>query len=288
MASKHLKYPNKQFTQIASIDERLSALESALLVDQKYETPWTVCTAWTAGASVTINHNLNTPFEELSWDIKIRDPSSPTKVYSGNHQIFYLPSGSTGDYGQIVNGITGNNNAVRLQIANMGARIIADTSAGLSFPTTWEYKVIITTNRTKTFINSIYDTSLLNRQIATAWVNFDGSTNVGGYCTHRDSFNVLNVADGGVGKYTINFETLMNNANYAYDITMETRATSGLLMCHAIDIVATTSYLKFDCYATSNGQIVSVIPADSARINVMIFGGMYCQLILKFYQVILV
>jgi hypothetical protein len=48
-----------------------------------------------------------------------------------------------------------------------------------------------------------------------AWVNFNGTTNTGGFCTIRSSFNVTSVADNGTGDYTVNFTTAMPDANYA-------------------------------------------------------------------------
>ena len=48
-----------------------------------------------------------------------------------------------------------------------------------------------------------------------AWVNFDGTTNTGGFCTIRASGNVTSVADNGTGNYTVNFATAMPDANYA-------------------------------------------------------------------------
>jgi hypothetical protein len=45
-------------------------------------------------------------------------------------------------------------------------------------------------------------------------VNFDGTTNVGGFCTIRASFNVTTVADNGTGDYTVNFTTSMPDTNY--------------------------------------------------------------------------
>ena len=47
-----------------------------------------------------------------------------------------------------------------------------------------------------------------------AWVNFDGTTNTGGFCTIRGSGNVTTVADNGTGDYTINFTNAMPDANY--------------------------------------------------------------------------
>jgi hypothetical protein len=48
-----------------------------------------------------------------------------------------------------------------------------------------------------------------------AWVNFDGTTNTGGFCTIRASFNVTSVADNGTGLYTVNLTNAMPDANYA-------------------------------------------------------------------------
>jgi hypothetical protein len=48
-----------------------------------------------------------------------------------------------------------------------------------------------------------------------AWVNFDGTTNTGGFCTIRGSGNVTSVADNGTGDYTVNFTTAMPDINYA-------------------------------------------------------------------------
>jgi hypothetical protein len=59
-----------------------------------------------------------------------------------------------------------------------------------------------------------------------AWVNFNGTTNTGGFCTIRASGNVTSVADNGTGNYTVNFTTAMPDANFAYNITG--RASSGL------------------------------------------------------------
>jgi len=47
-----------------------------------------------------------------------------------------------------------------------------------------------------------------------AWVNFDGYTNTGGFCTIRGSGNVTSVADNGTGDYTVNFTTALPDVNY--------------------------------------------------------------------------
>jgi hypothetical protein len=48
-----------------------------------------------------------------------------------------------------------------------------------------------------------------------AWVNFNGTTNVGGFCTIRGSGNVTSVADNATGNYTVNFTNAMPDTNYA-------------------------------------------------------------------------
>jgi hypothetical protein len=54
-----------------------------------------------------------------------------------------------------------------------------------------------------------------------AWVNFDGTTNVGGFCTIRSSFNVTTVADNGTGDYTVNFTNALPDANYNFALSCQ-------------------------------------------------------------------
>lgn len=63
---------------------------------------------------------------------------------------------------------------------------------------------------------SLTTDQIIDRASCVAWVNFNGTTNVGGNCTKRASFNVSSVTDNGTGKYTINFATAMPDANYVY------------------------------------------------------------------------
>jgi len=50
---------------------------------------------------------------------------------------------------------------------------------------------------------------------AKAWVNFNGTTNTGGNCDIRESYNVSTVGDNGTGDYTVNFTTAMPDSNYS-------------------------------------------------------------------------
>ena len=52
-----------------------------------------------------------------------------------------------------------------------------------------------------------------------AWVNFDGTTNTGGFCTIRASGNVTSVADNGTGNYTVNFTNALVDTNYVGVVT---------------------------------------------------------------------
>jgi hypothetical protein len=67
------------------------------------------------------------------------------------------------------------------------------------------------------------------KQIAKAWVNFNGTTSPG---TIRSSFNVSSVSKIGAGRYTINFSTAMTDTNYSVStsgaaFTPTTTAASG-------------------------------------------------------------
>ena len=59
-----------------------------------------------------------------------------------------------------------------------------------------------------------------------AWVNFNGTTNTGGFCTIRASFNVTSVADNGTGNYTVNFTNAMPDANYSIAQTLFAQSSS--------------------------------------------------------------
>lgn len=94
-----------------------------------------------------------------------------------------------------------------------------------------------------------------------AWVNFNGTTNVGGFCTVRASGNVTTVADNGTGDYTINFTTAMPDANYAC-ITSSNYGSSNNFTVTA----PTTTAARVTTYQTPNGGV-----QDQIWINVSIF-----------------
>jgi hypothetical protein len=99
-----------------------------------------------------------------------------------------------------------------------------------------------------------------------AWVNFDGTTNVGGFCTIRASFNVTTVADNGTGDYTVNFTTAMADANYQTSVTPQATATNtGLFGCMRHSSTPTSSAVRVSVHAVDAGF------RDSAYVNVAIF-----------------
>lgn len=59
-------------------------------------------------------------------------------------------------------------------------------------------------------VNAVKNTSGVERYLAQAWVNFNGT----GTVAIRASGNVTSITDNGVGDYTVNFTNAMADANY--------------------------------------------------------------------------
>jgi len=92
----------------------------------------------------------------------------------------------------------------------MAGTIVADTLQAASTST------LVIKNGVANTPPTIQDSA--GTQIGTfcrAWVNFNGTTNTGGFCTIRASFNVTSVADNGTGDYTVNFTNALPDANYS-------------------------------------------------------------------------
>jgi len=86
-----------------------------------------------------------------------------------------------------------------------------------------------------------------------AWVNFDGTTNTGGFCTIRASGNVTSVTDNSTGNYTVNFTTAISDANYSAVFTG--RYSSGQVN-QGIGIVSqTTSAVRVIMGTPSNNTV---------------------------------
>jgi len=100
---------------------------------------------------------------------------------------------------------------------------------------------------------------------ARAWVNFNGTTNTGGFCTVRASVNVSSVADNGVGDYTINFTTAMPDANYSAIGMVDAPAANIYSICIKFNVAPTTTAVR-----VSTG-LVGTAFADVGIVNVSIF-----------------
>ena len=95
-----------------------------------------------------------------------------------------------------------------------------------------------------------------------AWVNFDGTTNVGGFCTIRASGNVSSVADNGTGDYTVNFTTALPDANYSVSYSTGLSGGSSSTMFTRDDLTARTSSLF-----RINVRNLSTVAGDSSNVN---------------------
>jgi hypothetical protein len=99
-----------------------------------------------------------------------------------------------------------------------------------------------------------------------AWVNFDGTTNTGGFCTIRGSGNVTSVADNGTGDYSINFTTAMPDNNYNFTGAVIEDGSAALLgISRAGAASVTTSALRVGV-RTGAGAL-----SDATRVCVSIF-----------------
>jgi hypothetical protein len=97
-----------------------------------------------------------------------------------------------------------------------------------------------------------------------AWVNFNGTTNTGGFCTIRASFNVTSVADNGTGDYTVNFTNAMPDADYAPCGTTGSTSANNVFVAGANAAPTTTAY-RFNTRTTANTN------GDVTYANIAIF-----------------
>jgi len=101
-----------------------------------------------------------------------------------------------------------------------------------------------------------------------AWVNFNGTTNTGGFCTIRASFNVTSVADDGTGTYTVNLTTALADANYSSVVSCGPGTQStGTTLAIRLSNTPTASAFQFQTYNFSTSAALF----DPAYVNVAIF-----------------
>jgi hypothetical protein len=102
-----------------------------------------------------------------------------------------------------------------------------------------------------------------NKQTCKAWVNFNGT----GTVAIRSSYNVSSITDNGIGTYTINYLTQMQDSNYSFS---QSNGISGQASYLCLDV----SNLN---YSTTSLRLLSIqgagVVADAMYCSVQIFGN---------------
>ncbi len=108
------------------------------------------------------------------------------------------------------------------------------------------------------------------KQIAKAWVNFNGTTSPG---TIRSNYNVSSITKNGTGDYTVNFATPMADANYSFvggaRQNTDTNAIYAAVVSSWLSDVKTTSQIRIRATGSNN----PASPYDCPEVNVSIFGN---------------
>jgi len=120
-----------------------------------------------------------------------------------------------------------------LNIQSNGTTVLGVTSTGASVTGTQSVSGNLS-------FNSGYGSSAVAYGCR-AWVNFDGTTNTGGFCTIRASGNVTSVADNGTGDYTVNFSA-MPDANYCVLSSQNIQDSSTFSQFFGVSTTTNTSY----------------------------------------------
>jgi hypothetical protein len=107
------------------------------------------------------------------------------------------------------------------------------------------------------------------KQIAKAWVNFDGTGTIGTNKTIRSSYNVSSVTKTGTGNYIVNFTAAFTNTNYStvYGSTFDLSTGAGWLAFQD-NRLGTKTQSQF-YIATTDGAIYR----DSQEINITAFSN---------------
>lgn len=109
-------------------------------------------------------------------------------------------------------------------------------------------------------VNTLQDTAGVERYLARAWVNFNGT----GTVAIRAAGNVSSITDNGTGDYTANFTTAMPDTSYAYLVTHSSVNSGG-----QATQTLTANKLAGSCRLTVQAGGVGV--ADTDQINLAIF-----------------
>lgn len=106
-----------------------------------------------------------------------------------------------------------------------------------------------------------------DKQVCTAWVNFNGT----GTIAIRDSWNVSSLVDNGVGNFQANFTIAMSNTNYSVTATgsnLSTTSYNSLFVNQSSP--PTVSSVGIFSSAQSAGNPVGF---DPVHVNIQVFGG---------------
>ena len=98
------------------------------------------------------------------------------------------------------------------------------------------------------------------KQIAKAWVNFNGTTSPG---TIRSQYNVSSVTKIGTGDYTVNFTTAMTDANYSVSVSAALNTSA-------------PSVIQYQDQSTSSVREiirVNAVAYDSSYVSLQVFGN---------------
>jgi hypothetical protein len=106
------------------------------------------------------------------------------------------------------------------------------------------------------------------KQIAKAWVNFNGTTSPG---TIRSSYNVSSVTKNGTGDYTVNFSNAMTDDNYLTALGGGAGSTASAT--YAME-AQSTEYLKTNTsYRFYTYQYNTTGKADRSNCYISVFGN---------------
>lgn len=111
-------------------------------------------------------------------------------------------------------------------------------------------------------VNTLQDTAGVERYLARAWVNFNGT----GTVAIRAAGNVSSITDNGTGDYTVNFTTAMPDANYAVVTSNQfTGAQAANPMMNITSLLASSARL------TCQVKVNSTYYEDPGIVTVAIF-----------------
>jgi hypothetical protein len=99
-----------------------------------------------------------------------------------------------------------------------------------------------------------------------AFVNFDGTTNTGGFCTIRASFNVTSVADNGTGTYTVNLTNAMPDANYSVVLGLNAATDAAFIKLGKSAGIGVPTTLAFQVNTTNFSAVYTDYPGVFAAI----------------------